>query len=287
MEKAFCFYKNRPCMGYRRKLSNESFELNYTWVTFKQFHDLCQQLGNGLKNYLGLKSRSFVGIASLNRIEWFVADFGCVMKGMVVIPIHHYLSEDSIVEIINTTNLECIFCSLDVSEKFVSVKEKCPSLRNVVTFPDQTDGSFENLMETDFISHQEKLESNKQEIEKPPFLVNFDTIMKRGVLSFLNKEIVRLDSEEIFTIIFSSGSTGSMKGAVFTDNLMRLTTAYQLRTFFDPLVQISKDSLAHISVPTISPYFKKFLLNEKKYRIEKLYSRLSSREEELEWLQMV
>ena len=245
IERSFEFYSRRPCVGYRKKTSEApSFEEQYTWLTFQQLHYLSHQFGNGLRTYLGTSERAFIGICSLNRIEWIVSDFGASMKGMIVVPIHHYLTEETISMIIDNTKLECVVCSQELLPKFEKFSSKCPSLKHIVVFPDQLGGTFEKLVES-------SSESTKPEHfceEKPQFKVSFERVLKEGKRSPLKNHVVKLKPEDIYTIIFSSGSSGIAKGAVFTDKTVKHTVAHQLRTTFDPLVQISKDSLAYVSV---------------------------------------
>lgn len=284
IEMAFEFFKNRPCLGYRRKTSEApSFEMKYTWLTYKQFQDLCIDFGKGLATYLGIQKRSFIGISSINRIEWFVSDFGASMNGMTIVPIHHYLDENSIEDIIKNAKLEVVVCSQDLVSKYLNVKERCPSLKHIIQLPDQTDGSFERHL--DGIDLKMK---SKEQKEKISFVVSFNNILKEGSNSSFHNEIVRLEKEDIYTIIYTSGSTGTVpKGAVFTDLLMRLTVVSQLRTSNDPLVQISKDSLAHISVNHFFNVFTflriHFLLMK---RTGKVSFPLFLKEEEQEFLQM-
>ena len=57
----------------KNQLSNEFY-----WKTYREIGLQFKNFGFGLKKLL--KSRDSVGICSINRSEWLVADFGCIVQ---------------------------------------------------------------------------------------------------------------------------------------------------------------------------------------------------------------
>lgn len=76
--KALQFFENRPCLGVRNFTEDS---LPYHWYTCKEVLENSLTFGVVIRKLL--PSRSFVGIAAENRLEWFLADYGCVLMNMI------------------------------------------------------------------------------------------------------------------------------------------------------------------------------------------------------------
>lgn len=72
LKNAFEYWGEQPSICPRR---------NAEWMTYSQLYKESLQVGSGLRKYI--KSRSMVGICAGNRIEWFLADYGCIFMNMV------------------------------------------------------------------------------------------------------------------------------------------------------------------------------------------------------------
>ncbi len=95
--------------------NNIQFEPSYTWYSYQEVYSRCLDFGAGLYQLLSSTSsngvgttpteRTFVGISSTNRLDFFVADFGCQLFNMVVVPINTKLATDDIQYIINNAKV--------------------------------------------------------------------------------------------------------------------------------------------------------------------------------------
>ena len=57
-----------------------------------------------------------MGICSLNRFEFYIADFACTFFNLMVVPIHTIYGEDSLEIVMNNCEATCIISD---NERFV------------------------------------------------------------------------------------------------------------------------------------------------------------------------
>lgn len=131
----------------------------------------------------GLKSGDHVSIYSKNCAEWFIADFGITLAGMINVPLFANQHKDSIDYVVRHANVAMIFVGkLDAPNKsFMNLPADIPTI------------SFD---------YHEKLSTNfswLSVMESEPLL---DVIMPKP--------------DDLYTIIYSSGTTGFPKGVMFT-----------------------------------------------------------------------
>lgn len=79
---------NKPCMGWREN------DGPYKWITYEQAWTRSKNFGSGLTN-LGVKPKDFVGIYSINRVEWVVSEQAVNAWSLVLVPLYDTLGSEA------------------------------------------------------------------------------------------------------------------------------------------------------------------------------------------------
>ncbi|MDI1352626.1 MAG: AMP-binding protein [bacterium] len=138
----------------------------------------------GFLQHLGLEQGSHVSIISKNCAEWFITDFGIHLAGMVNVPLFPNQHEESIHYILNHAEIKLVF--IGKLDNALQIRGFIPQQYPTVSF--------------DY--HQDLKTTYK-----------WSEIQRGEPLNILEEPA----PEAIYTIIYSSGTTGSPKGAVYTN----------------------------------------------------------------------
>ncbi len=151
----------------------------YTWgEVIKQARKVAQFL-----KQLGLKPGDKVSIYSKNCAEWFITDFGITLAGMVNVPLFPNQHQESIEFIINHAEIKLVF--IGKLDKYKEASGYIPSYMTRVNF---------NYHKNDAVPYQWKDVQDCEPLQ----------------------EVVFPKPEDIFTIIYTSGTSGDPKGALYT-----------------------------------------------------------------------
>lgn len=166
----------------------------FVWTTYAEALHRADSFGAGLL-CLGMKSKDMLGIYSVNRAEWVLAEHGALAHNIPAVPLYDTLGPDACMYIINQAELSVVVCSADKLKTLLSVAEKCPTLKHIVQMEDITD---------DDLRTQAK--------HKGVALHSFDEVEKQGAAS--PREHTPPVSTDLATICYTSGTTGDPKGAM-------------------------------------------------------------------------
>ena len=172
--------------------------LNYkragVWVSISASEMLnrARNIAAGLHS-LGVRKGDRVAILSDSRLEWVLADQGCIFLGAVAVPIYPTLTASQVAYIINDCAARTLFVADEEKLKVVQpALTNCRSIQQVVLF----DASDER-----FSLRTLEEEGSRVQIESPDLLLQ------------LAQEITPRD---LATIIYTSGTTGEPKGVMLT-----------------------------------------------------------------------
>lgn len=156
----------------------------------------------GFLHHLGLKKGSHISIMSKNCAEWFITDFGIHLAGMVNVPLFANQNVDSARYVLDHGDVKLVFVGkLDDHQ---AVRQYIPDNYITVSFDYHLDLQV-NHRWSDVLASQP-----------------LDDLVEPG-------------PDDLYTIIYSSGTSGSPKGAMYTNQ----TIANYLTLFPQDLLRIS------------------------------------------------
>jgi len=155
----------------------------YTW---KEAGILARKLATGLKS-LGLKEKSHIGLISKNCAEWVIADLAIMMSGYISVPFFPNLKSNEIKHLLDFGDIKALFVG-KLEGNWSEMKDGI-DIDNlpIIAFPHYEGNSFvkEGFQWHDFINKFDPQKDNYYPLRN-----------------------------DIWTIIFTSGTTGDSKGAV-------------------------------------------------------------------------
>lgn len=199
-------------------------KINGEWIptSTQSMIDQGEAFASGLLE-LGLQPGDKVALISNNRPEWNIIDFGCLIAGIIDVPIYPTITAEDYSFIMN--NAECKVCIVedeDLFTKVSSIKSEVPTLEGIYCLNKL--GGCEH-----WSAIKQKGEGkNKEKLEE----------IKKGV-----KE------EDLATLIYTSGTTGRPKGVMLSHkNLVSNATDSRER------LPITSDSKALSFLPLCHVY---------------------------------
>lgn len=179
---------------------------------------------------LGLGAGERVAILSENRPEWAVSDFGCVMGGIVSVPLYPTLPASQVGHMLQDSEARAAFVSnSEQLKKVLQARKEAPALECIVAFDDVS--------------------------ETGPGVTSFDALKEAGDarLSGITDAEYRArglatSPHDLLTILYTSGTTGRPKGVMLTHaNLVsNVRAALQVLEISAADVSLSALPLSHI-----------------------------------------
>jgi long-chain acyl-CoA synthetase len=197
-------------------------------VSTEEFMRRARRVALGL-NALGLRPGERAAILSESLPEWVIADAGCLLAGVVNVPLYPTLAPQQVCYILKDSGARLLFAQH--GEAFARVKDAArerETLRHVVLMTGEAE-------EGEGALTLEELEARGAEVEgeRPELLEE----RARGV-----------SPEDLATIIYTSGTTGEPKGVMLTHrNIVSNLIDTSARLAFSPdEVMLSVLPLSHI-----------------------------------------
>lgn len=174
---------------------------HYEWLSYAEVEQMAIYAARGMiklnlpaeQEYEG-KPLKTIAIFSKNRLEWVLTDIGCWMSSTVAVPLYETLGEEAIEYIVEQCQFTTLYVSVEAIPRALELKRKgkFPLVKNLVCY-DEVTPEMKAKSELNIISFQDLIELGKKE-----------TTM----------ELRESKPDEIFTICYTSGTTGLPKGAI-------------------------------------------------------------------------
>ncbi|KAJ3167148.1 Long chain acyl-CoA synthetase 7 peroxisomal [Geranomyces variabilis] len=196
---------DQPYLGHRPM--NAGVAGPYVWETYNQVHARIKNLGSGFTKR-GLVANDAVGLFSVNRPEWVIAEQASFTISAVTVPLYDTLGIEAIDYIMNQVEVKTVVATQDKAKILLGMKDKLPTLALLVLM----DGS-----DAQFIAACK---------EKGVDAISITDLEKEGSENPVTGTLATKDT--LATICYTSGTTGTPKGVMLShENLMSFCAASQ------------------------------------------------------------
>ena len=180
-----------PDAPYLKQPFGDKWE-TYTWG---QSCTMARKMASGLLA-LGLPEKGHIGIISKNCREWIIADMAIMMAGYVSVPFYPTLTADQLNEVIHIGDVSAIF--VGKIEDWDGMKAGIPDSVPIISFP-----NYEGHPRVD------------RGVTWQSILDKYEPLEGRHYP----------EQDDIWTIVFTSGTTGTPKGVVLPYSILNATKA--------------------------------------------------------------
>lgn len=173
---------------YQNKIALE--DLNPTPIqslTFKELQEKVLKFGSALKS-LGVNERAHIAVIGENRVQWALTYLTCACFNYVIVPIDKNLTSNEIFNIVHESDAEVVVFSESFSSTFSGSHTYLKKLKHFICM-DETK-------------------------EDPKFLKMVELINKAETID--KQALPKINPNDLFEIIFTSGSLGRAKGVMLT-----------------------------------------------------------------------
>ncbi|KAF9956067.1 Long chain acyl-CoA synthetase 7 peroxisomal [Mortierella alpina] len=167
----------------------------YEWQSYVTVSKRVTHFGAGLA-HLGLSPKQNFGIFAINRPEWTMSELAGYMHNYTSVPLYDTLGVSAIEYIVNQTEMQIIIASSDKASIILHMKATLPTVQTIVVMGELTDA---------LVAEAKELNIN---------IVSWTDVEKSGLERPV--EAVHPTAEDIATICYTSGTTGTPKGAILT-----------------------------------------------------------------------
>jgi long-chain acyl-CoA synthetase len=181
---------------------------SYQWETYDKVYEHIKNFGSGLIQ-LGVSSKEHVGLYSVNRPGWVIAEHACYMYDFITCPLYDTLGDEALEYIIHLTDMRFIVLTANKIGNVIALREKVPKLKTLI------------VMDHSRVDPHLRDDAAKVGLE----VISFDEVKKLGSSNVKDRSKTGL--ETIATICFTSGTTGLPKGALISHgNILAFIAAY-------------------------------------------------------------
>ncbi|GAQ82914.1 Long-Chain Acyl-CoA Synthetase [Klebsormidium nitens] len=186
-------HAQEPCLG-RRTADG------YSWTSYKDVAEEASAFGRGLRA-LGLQPKSKLGIYSVNKVEWIVAELGAYAHSIIVVALYSTLGEDAVAYVVDHSEMTIALASMQALASLLGVLPRVEKLHTII-YLDTEPG--------DTPTDAQRKTAKDAGVE----LVAYSAVLDKGRASSLPD--VPPAAKDTATIMYTSGTTGNPKGVILS-----------------------------------------------------------------------
>ncbi|KAI9103146.1 hypothetical protein DFS34DRAFT_607642 [Phlyctochytrium arcticum] len=239
-----------------QKFMAERHGSQWAWLTFEEAGKRAKQFGAGLLQLKGIErpqrtqdtvpaGSQMVGLFMGNCPEWIITDYACTLYGLVTVPLYDTFDVESLQHIISQTGMTSLIAHSKHINKIFDIAGRTNNLKNVI------------LADVSQITPEIK--------ERADALQIFVQTIKEAeqVGSSNPAEQLPPRPEDVFTICYTSGTTGLPKGVMITHQNIVSGGAGMLATIPEGYKLNSADR--HLSYLPLSHMFERIVFHTLAY----------------------
>lgn len=212
-------YADRPCLATRQP------DTDYQAISYSQLWARVLALADGLQKEGWVTRGDLVGICGFCSVDWAVADLACLCLGAVSVPLDSGISELDFVHVLSETQLSCLISDYQPLARLAPALADCPSLKSVLAI---------RLPE----------EERHRSLELSARWGWLDHVESAGERA---TPAVPAGPEELFSVVYTSGSTGPPKGVMLTHGRWVQTLQDALERAAVPRLTVGYLPLSHMA----------------------------------------
>ncbi|CDK25343.1 unnamed protein product [Kuraishia capsulata CBS 1993] len=247
LKRSFEIFKDEDCVSERPQTGENSWSDKFVPRSYGEVYHDSLNFGSGLK-YL-LQKNEFrsgteipdkdyiVSIFSRNRAKWLVADISCTLFSLPNTALYDTLGPDTSTYILGLTKSPVVVAASDKISKLLDLKEADPAkLKNLIM-----------LVAMDNLEPEVYSDLSRRAYKLNVKLYEWDQVTEAGIL-FPHEEVPPAP-DSIYSLSFTSGTTGPPKGAILLHSGVAAGVAFTSATIDTPKQKaklLSILPLAHI-----------------------------------------
>ncbi|KAJ1814715.1 medium-chain fatty acid-CoA ligase faa2 [Coemansia sp. RSA 2598] len=196
----------------------------YEWINSTKAAELVDQFGSGLDQVYqkyapdaastaqGTNAQQALGIYSINRVEWLLAEFAGFRSNKFSVALYDTLGAESVEFIVEHAGISVLVCSIDKVPKLLQLKDKLPSLKVIISMDSFAEHGKNPAALPFTVNSIRVLQEWAQ--SKDVALFDVDQVIQMGINNPMQPRPPK--PSDLCTICYTSGTTGQPKGAMAT-----------------------------------------------------------------------
>ncbi|GFE52900.1 hypothetical protein BaOVIS_003040 [Babesia ovis] len=197
------FDPDAPCFGSRVRKEDGTLG-EYVFMSYKEVETMVQRFGSGLLTIEGIQKvevhapepveATMIGIYASNCVEWLICEQTANAYGLTIVPIYDTIGEESIIHILEHTDINVVVCDVACAEKIIRVLPKAAA----------------HTIKALVITGTEPVATEECDLQ----VYRFSEILEKGDEDLL--PFRPATPEMVNTISYTSGTSGIPKGVILT-----------------------------------------------------------------------